>query len=115
MKSVLFLALFLAFAAGRPLAAEKPLELADLQGRRHTPLVTDGRKPVVLIFISPYCPTANAFLPEINRLAASYGGRAAFYLVQSDPSVTVADAGKQVELYGITATVLMDAGQHLAK
>lgn len=114
MKSLLLLSLLVTANLGA-FAAEKPLELSDLQGRRHTPLATGGAKPIVLVFISPYCPTANAFLPEINRIAEVYAERAAFYLVQSDPSVKVADAARQVELYAVKSTVLLDSAQHLAR
>jgi thiol-disulfide isomerase/thioredoxin len=114
MRSALLIFL-IALAVSSAFAADGALELSDLQGKRHRPLAEAEQRPVTLIFISPYCPTANAFLPEINRIAAKYADRVAFYLVQSDPAVTVADAAKQVELYGISATVLLDAGQKLAK
>src|SRR6186713_871635 len=107
MRPALLLSFTLALGAVAT-AADGTLELRDLQGKRHVPLALADKKPVALVFISPYCPTANAFLPEVNRIAAHYGDRVTFYLVQSDPSVTVADATKQVELYGIVATVLLD-------
>jgi thiol-disulfide isomerase/thioredoxin len=107
--------LLLAMIGATAFAADAALELADLQGTRHTPLATADQRPVALIFISPYCPTANAFLPEISRIAARYGDRVRFYLVQSDPAVTAADAKKQGELYEISATMLLDPGLMLAK
>ena len=114
MRSAL-LVFLIALAGSAAFAADGAIELTDLQGKRHLPLAVADQRPVALIFISPYCPTANAFLPEINRIAAKYGDRVAFYLVQADPAVTVTDAARQVELYGISATVLLDAGQKLAK
>lgn len=114
MKLLLLLTLACTFTCGTR-AADEPLALLDLEGKRHTPLVAADAKPVVLVFISPYCPTANAYLPEINRIAALYRGRAAFYLVQSDASVKKADAVKQVELFEIRTPVLLDPAQHLAR
>lgn len=114
VKLPLIWLLFMAIGAGA-LAAEKPLELSDLQGKRHAPLARGEGKPVALIFISPYCPSSNAFLPEINRIAAKYGDRVAFYLVQSDVAVTKTDAVKQAEMYGVTTPMLLDNHQSLAK
>jgi thiol-disulfide isomerase/thioredoxin len=114
MRFALLVSLF-ALIGSTALAADGGLELPDLQGRPHSPLGATDQRPVALIFISPYCPTANAFLPEINRIAAKFGDRVGFYLVQSDPAVTATDAARQVELYGISATVLLDTDQQLAK
>ena len=71
--------------------------------------------PTVLVFVSPYCPTANTYLPEIKRIAERYVGRVRFVLVQSDPALKKADALKQAEMYGITLPVLLDPGQDVAR
>lgn len=97
------------------LAADGPLTLNDLDGKPHTPLVAGAPKAVVLVFVSPYCPTSNVFTPEINRIAAEYGDRFAFYLVETDADITRADARKHVETLEIKAPVLLDPEQHLAR
>lgn len=114
MKTTLLLALF-AMTGLWGWAAETPVGVTDLKGGAHTLWSGDEARPVVLVFVSPYCPTSNAFLPEINRIAAAYGERVRFYLVQSDPSVKKADAVKQAELFEIKATVLLDPGQQVAR
>lgn len=114
MKLILLLTLACTVGGGAR-AADAPTTWLDLEGKRHTPLVAAAPQPVVLAFISPYCPTANAYLPEINRIAALYQGRVTFYLVQSDPSVKKSDALKQVELFEIRAPVLLDPAQDLAR
>ena len=43
-----------------------------------------GRGPTVLLFVSPSCPIANRYAPEIARIAARFAGRAAFTLVYPD-------------------------------
>lgn len=96
-------------------AADAPISVADLNGRNHSPFVPVGERPVALVFVSPYCPTSNAFLPEINRIVAAYGDRVTFYLVQSDPTVKRADALKQVEMFEIKATVVLDGRQEVAR
>lgn len=89
-------------------AATPTLELADLAGKRHAPLAVAGAKPVVLIFVTPYCPSANAFMPEVSRILSVYGARADFYVVHADPAAKAADAAKQAEMFALHATVLLD-------
>jgi len=106
--------LSLLLAASLP-AAEKPIELPGLDGKTHTPLAVGERKGVVLIFVSPFCPTSNAFTPEANRIVADYGDRFAFYFIEADAEIKEADAKKHVETMEIKAPVLLDPSQHLAK
>ena len=114
MKAIAVSLLPLIFA-GALAGAGKPVELPDLTGKLHTPLVVGDRKAVVLVFVSPFCPTANTFTPEINRIAAEYADRFAFYLVEADADLTAADAKKHVETLEIKAPVLLDPGQQLAR
>jgi thiol-disulfide isomerase/thioredoxin len=108
-------ALFLSLLSfGAMFAADQPLELSDAAGKKHTPLVVGDHKAVVLVFVSPYCPTSNAFTPEINRIAADYGDRFAFYLVEADGDITLADTQKHIETMEIKAPVLLDPGHRLA-
>jgi hypothetical protein len=114
MKSILTGSLVLTFA-GALLAADKPLELMALDGKSYTPLATGEKKAVVLVFVSPFCPTSNAFTPEINRIAADYSGKFPFYLIEADADITPADAKKHVETLEIKAPVLLDREQRLTK
>lgn len=114
MKHLASLLLALVFATASP-AAEQSLVLTDLAGKPHTPLVAGDRKAIVLVFVSPFCPTSNAFTPEINRIAADYADRFAFYLIEADPDIPLADAKKHVEMLEIKAPVLLDPQQVLAK
>jgi thiol-disulfide isomerase/thioredoxin len=97
------------------LAAEPPVELLDLQGKPHTPLVVSNRAAVVLFFLSPFCPTSNAFTPEVNQIAAEFEGRFQFYVVEADANITVEDAKKHAETLGIKAPVLLDPQQRLVR
>lgn len=96
-------------------AAEKPLQLSDIQGKAHTPLVVGDRKAVVLVFVSPFCPTANTFTPEVSSIAKDYADRFAFYFVEADAGLTLADAKKHAETLEIKATLLLDPDQRLAR
>jgi len=97
------------------LGADKPIELADISGKTHLPLSAEGKKAVVLVFVSPFCPTSNAFTPEVNKLAAEYGDRFNFYLVEADTDIKLDDAKKHVETLEIKAPVLLDPQQQLVK
>ena len=107
--------LFSLLLAATAIAAEKPIELADLEGKTRTPLTVGDRKGVVLVFVSPFCPTSNAFTPEVNRIAADYADRFSFYLIEADADISPADAKKHVETMEIKAPVLLDPQQRLAK
>ena len=39
---------------------------------------------VVFVFLSPYCPTSNALTPEVNKVAAEYGNRFKFYVIEAE-------------------------------
>jgi hypothetical protein len=45
-----------------------------------------GRGSAVHLFVSPACPIANRYAPEIARLAARFAGRVDFLLVYPDAS-----------------------------
>jgi thiol-disulfide isomerase/thioredoxin len=114
MNRILFSLLLLALMTVAR-AADKPLTLADVDGKPYMPLAVGEKKAVVLLFVSPFCPTSNAFTPEINRIAAEYAGGFSFYLVEADADITSADAKKHVETLEIKAPVLLDPEQQLAK
>ncbi|MDB6154085.1 MAG: hypothetical protein JWL90_2538 [Chthoniobacteraceae bacterium] len=111
---LLNLLLPLAFAISGQ-AADKPLEFSDLTGKAYTPLLAGEKKAVVLVFVSPFCPTSNAFASEINRIAADYAGQIGFYLIEADAGITPTDVKKHVETMEIKAPVLLDPEQRLVK
>jgi thioredoxin-related protein len=113
MKQIFsFICVLFAFSA---MTAESTLELQDVHGKSHKPLVLEGRKAAVLVFISRDCSIANAFMPEMNRLAASYEKDFAFWLVQADADISASDAKKHAEIFNIKLPVLLDAEQKLVK
>ncbi len=96
-------------------AEDKPLEFSDFNGKTHTPLVVGDKKAVVLVFVSAYCPTANTFMPEINRILADYEKSFSFYLVHADPGLKTEDVYRHAEMFEIKAPALLDKEQRLAK
>lgn len=111
MKTIL-LNLLLPFAL---LAAEPPVTLPGADGRDHTPLLAGDKKAVTLFFVSPYCPTANTFVKEMNQIAADYSSSFAFYFVHSDTDLKITDVLQHTELNDIKFPALMDKEQRLAR
>jgi thiol-disulfide isomerase/thioredoxin len=110
----LALILFMSLLLGDVLRGAE-VRLSDINGRTHQPLVVGGRKAVVLIFLSPFCPTANALTPEINRIASEYADRFAFYIIEADVEISATDAKKHAETLEIKAPVLLDPKQEMAR
>ncbi len=105
---------FLSFMV--PLHAAEDLTFPGADGKDHTPLsLPADEKGTVLFFVSPYCPTANTFIKEINRIITDHSASFACYLVHSDKDLKLTDILQHTEMNEIKATVLMDAGQKLAK
>jgi hypothetical protein len=93
-------------------AADSSIQLSDINGKLHTPLIAGTHKAAVLFFISPFCPTANTCTPEANKIAAEYRDRFTFYFVEADAGLSIADARKHAEMLEIKAPLLLDP-QHL--
>jgi thiol-disulfide isomerase/thioredoxin len=106
----------LSFVPHAPSQAPAELLLPGADSKEHTPLVVPTeKKAAVLCFVSPYCPTSNTFVPELNRIVADYGGKFAFYFVHADPDVKLTDVLQHTEMNEIKATVILDKEQKLAK
>ena len=78
-------------------------------------MVPADKKAAVLIFVSPYCPTANKFMPEINRIATEYAAQFTFHLVHADADVKLTDVLQHNEMNGVTIPAVLDKEQLLAK
>jgi thiol-disulfide isomerase/thioredoxin len=92
------------------------LQLKDVHGVAHTPLVLHDQKAAVLIFVGVECPISNSYAPEINRVVKAYSDKGLdFYIVYSDPDLTVDATAKHVKAYGYTCPALMDTEQRLMK
>jgi len=100
---------------GHSLAAENP-EFVDTNGTRQHPLKTNDSTATVLIFVWNTCPVANAYAPEIERIYQQYKkDDIAFYLVHTDPDLTLSKAQQHTREYGYTLPVLIDREHLLVK
>jgi hypothetical protein len=97
-------------------AVHPALQLLDAHGAARRPLDVAPGECHVLLFISVDCPIANAFAPEIARLAQDFGPRRArFFLVHTDPQVTPRIALRHADEYGLQGMrILFDSKLKLA-
>ena len=106
----------LALACGALYAASPRFELRDTNGTAHTASEWQGKRAVVLFFTMTDCPLANGYVPEMNRLRASYGPQGiAFYAVQVDNTVSDADVKKYAQEYRYTFPMLNDPSLIMAR
>ncbi len=97
-------------------AAPVKFDLQDTNGTRHTAEEWRSKKAVVLFFTMTDCPLANGYVPEMNRLQASYGPQGvAFYAVQVDDTVPDAAVKKYAQEFAYTFPMLNDPRKILAR
>ena len=90
------------------------VQVYDVNGVARTPLVLHDHKAAVLIFVAVDCPISNSYAPEINAIISDYSKKDLdFYIVYSDPHLSVGDAKKHAGDFGYTCPALMDDQQQL--
>jgi hypothetical protein len=98
--------------------AREPTGIAvqDVDGGEHR--LFDGREDqaIVLVFWTQDCPIANAYAPEINRLAAEFMPRGIrWFVVQVDAGLTPEAARRHAHEYELQCPVILDGEQRLAR
>src|SRR5271165_6415259 len=89
--------------------------LADTQGRTHTAAEWNGKRAIVLFFVSTDCPLSNNYVPEFNRLASAYSPKGvAFYAVQGDATIALGEVRRHAREFGYTFPYLIDPEESLA-
>ena len=97
-------------------AAPVRFELRDTNGAVHKAEEWKSKRAVVLFFTMTDCPLANGYVPEMNRLRASYGPQGvAFYAVQVDNTVSDAAVRKYAQEFGYSFPMLNDPRLTLAR
>ncbi|HLI84777.1 MAG TPA: thioredoxin family protein [Bryobacteraceae bacterium] len=87
----------------------------DAAGRVHTRAEWNGKHAIVFLFVSTDCPLSNRYVPEMNRMAGTYGARGvAFYAVQGDATVALDAVRAHVKEFGYTFPYLLDPEESLA-
>jgi peroxiredoxin len=107
----LLLGFALAVAAGRL----PQFSLTDTRGTNHTPAEWNGKRAVVLFFLTTDCPLCNNYVPELNRIAQAFAPRGvAFYGVQGDATVPLADLRRHARDFAYVFPYLFDPEESLA-
>lgn len=93
------------------------ISLRDVGGTLHKPFQLNSAKASVLIFVLHDCPIANAYAPEIHRIAESYKSKPVrLALVYVDPDLTIEEINRHREDYGHKDTAaFFDAKHRLVK
>lgn len=90
--------------------------LHDTKGTVHASAEWSDAKIILLFFVSADCPVANSYVPEMNRIAASYAARGVrAYAVQADPGIGASSVVEYAESYHYRFPLLLDPQQVLVK
>ena len=91
-------------------------EFYCLEQTRIKPFEDPKTKAVVLIFISPDCPIANAYHPQLKQMGERLGQQGVrFFLVHSSRDISLRVARKHAETFELTLPVVLDADQSIAR
>ena len=93
------------------------IAVTDVNGARVTPLSPAAGDVHLLIFVTPDCPVANRYAPEIDRIAAAYAARRVrTFLIYADPSLTPARVKAHLAEFhpSLRATAIIDKSWLLA-
>jgi hypothetical protein len=90
--------------------------LRDVNGKLHRPFGDDKLKGCVLIFVSPDCPIANAFQPELGEIYNQFGGpEVSFFLVYCCPDLKLKSVQEHVREFKVTLPAILDEGQQIGQ
>jgi thiol-disulfide isomerase/thioredoxin len=103
-------------ALAPPVGARPQFELRDAEGGAHTAAEWSQARAVAIFFVTTDCPLSNAYAPEMNRLAESYGPRGVrFYAVQGDATIPEQQVRQHARDYAYRFPVLLDPREVLAR
>jgi hypothetical protein len=88
----------------------------DVNGKERRPLAEGGERGTLFFFVLHDCPAANAYAPEMNRIAAKYSAKGVrSYLVYVESDLGEAEAWKHARQHEIGFPALIDRHQELVK
>ena len=91
-------------------------QLRDTAGILHTFAGWSGAKAILLFFVDNDCLVTNSYVPEMNRIQASYAARGVrTFAVQADTTVPVATVAAYARDYRYEFPLLLDPHQILVK
>jgi peroxiredoxin len=97
-------------------ATVPPLQLRDTEGSIHWAAEWNGAKAILLFFVTNDCPVTNSYVPEMDRIQATYGSRGVrTYAVAADTSVPAAKMAAYARAYHYEFPLLLDPEQTLVQ
>ncbi len=89
---------------------------SDVAGVACWPLDPGEQKANVMLFVTPDCPIANSYAPEINAIVADYAEQPLrFFVVHVDPDTSAESATAHAREYSLRPRLLLDPKHVLAK
>lgn len=90
--------------------------LTDIGGRQHAPFEDPATRAVVLVFISTDCPIANAYQPQLKKLAEEYVTQGVrWFMIHPDPATTHERAADHARQFEIEVPIVVDQEQSIAR
>jgi peroxiredoxin len=119
LESILLAILCAVLLLLSPLSANPAVsefQLRDTAGVLHTSASWNGAKAILLFFVTNDCPVTNSYVPEMNRIQATYAARGLrTFAIQADTSVPAATVADYARDYRYAFPVLLDPHQVLVK
>lgn len=98
-----------------PASARAPQSALDLDGKPLDPIKSSQGKVTVLIFVRTDCPISNRYAPLLQRLNASFSGKAKFWLVYPDKKTTANEIAAHLKQFHSSISALRDPNHSLVK
>lgn len=96
--------------------AQLQFTLRDVDGVEHRQSEWANKRAIAIFFTTVDCPLSNGYVPEMNRIRQEYADRGvAFYAVEADTTIDVADVRRHAKEFGFSFPVLIDKKQLLAR
>jgi len=92
-----------------------PVMVKDIDGHSF-PLFGPDAPATVLLFVTMDCPITNSYMPEINRIVATYTPKkVAFFAIYSDPSLSRSAIREHAAEFGLHMPVIADNAHLLVR
>ena len=97
--------------------SHRKMELTTVGGAKVRPLAPKPGEYSIVLFTATECPIANAFSPEISRIAAEYAEKKChLFLVYTDPELDERAIRKHMSEYSLKpAVAILDKEQRLVE
>lgn len=101
---------------GQASQPQKDWKLTDIAGQSHTPFEDPATRAVVMVFISTDCPIANAYQPQLKKLAEKFVPQGVrWFMIHPDAAATPEQAAEHARQFEIEVPIIVDQDQSIAR